>query len=133
MGRPVSRAFQALLFFTSLAAGQQYVISTFAGGGPPPSPVPALSVSVGTIWSVSDAEGNVYLSSSDLSSIFRLDSTGQLTLVAGNGRAGYSGDGALAIAAQLNAPCGVAVDGANNAVRVLRPVLRARFSLPRSS
>ena len=115
MGRPVSRAFQALLFFASLATGQQYVISTFAGGGPPPSRVPALSVSLGTIWSLAnDSVGNVYLSSSDLNSVFRVDSTGQLTVIAGNGRVGYSGDGAPAVAAQFNAPRGLAVDTAGN-------------------
>jgi sugar lactone lactonase YvrE len=113
--RSILSTFAATLFLNTLAAGQQYVISTFAGGGPSPSPVSALSVSLGTIWGVAnDAEGNVYLSSSDLSSVFRLDSTGQLTLVAGNSRAGYSGDGALAAAAQLNAPRGVAVDTAGN-------------------
>lgn len=99
----------------ALAVGQQYSISTFAGGGPPPSPVPALSVSLGTIWGVAtDSTGNVYLSSSDLNSVFRLDSAGQLTVVAGDGRAGYSGDGGLAIAAQINAPRGLAVDAADN-------------------
>ena len=113
--RSVLSTFAATLFLNALAAGQQYVISTFAGGGPPPSPVPAPSVSLGTIWGVAtDSVGNVYLSSSDLNSVFRVDFAGQLTLIAGNGRIGYSGDVALAIAAQLNAPRGVAVDTAGN-------------------
>jgi sugar lactone lactonase YvrE len=107
--------FAATLFLNAVAAGQQYVISTFAGGGPPLSAVPALSISLGTVWGVAtDSVGNIYLSSSDLNSVFRLDSAGQLTLVAGNGRGGYSGDGALAVAAQLNAPRGLAADTAGN-------------------
>jgi sugar lactone lactonase YvrE len=37
-----------------------------------------------------------------------------VSTVAGNGTAGYSGDKALATAAELNGPCGVAVDKAGN-------------------
>jgi trimeric autotransporter adhesin len=113
--RSTLSSFGATLLLNAVAAGQQYVISTFAGGGPPPSPAPALSVSLGTIWGVAtDSAGKVYLSSSDLNSVFRLDPSGQLVLIAGDGRGGYSGDGALAIAAQFNAPRGLAVDTAGN-------------------
>jgi len=113
--KSIASMLAATVFMSVLAQGQQYEISTFAGGGPPPSPAPALSVSLGTIWgAATDAAGNVYLSSSDLHSVFRLDSAGQLTLYAGNGRAGYSGDGALAVAAQIDSPRGLAVDTAGN-------------------
>src|SRR5262249_56258137 len=43
-----------------------------------------------------------------------VSASGTLTLVAGNSRAGYSGDGGPAITAQLNAPQGVALDSAGN-------------------
>src|SRR5262249_30906606 len=39
---------------------------------------------------------------------------GVISTVAGTGTAGFSGDGGLAIAAQMSSPTGVAVDGAGN-------------------
>ena len=43
-----------------------------------------------------------------------LAQTSTITTVAGNGSAGYSGDGGPGPSAQLNAPFGIAVDGAGN-------------------
>ena len=40
--------------------------------------------------------------------------TGNIITVAGNGTAGYSGDGSLATSAQLNGPDGVAVDASGD-------------------
>ena len=59
-----------------------------------------------------DSAGNVYFSASN--SVFRLASNGTLTLVAGNSRAGFSGDGGPAVNAQLNTPQGLALDAAGN-------------------
>ena len=39
---------------------------------------------------------------------------GSLTLIAGNSRAGFSGDGGPAVNAQLNTPQGIALDSAGN-------------------
>jgi uncharacterized protein (TIGR03437 family) len=57
-----------------------------------------------------DSAGNTYFGS--LHSIFKVDRAGTLTRIAGNGRNGISGDGGPAIAAQLSAPDGIAVDSA---------------------
>jgi DNA-binding beta-propeller fold protein YncE len=91
------------------------VISTVAGGAPPATPVVGLGLSLGTVWGIAvDGAGNAYFASSTLNSVFRLDPSGLLMLVAGNSRPGYSGDGGPATSAQLNDPRGVAVDKAGN-------------------
>ena len=98
-------------FFGGAVWGQQYVISTIAGGVPPPTPAPAVKVSVGDPARVAvDAAGNVYFGG--LHSVFKVDSGGTLTRIAGNGQAGYSGDGGPAVNAQLIQPMGIAVDSA---------------------
>jgi sugar lactone lactonase YvrE len=88
--------------------GQDFTISTIAGGVPPQT------ASVGPPRGVAvDAAGNAYFST-DSNCVFKLDAAGALTVVAGNSRPGYSGDGGPAVSAQLNSPRGVAVDGAGN-------------------
>jgi uncharacterized protein (TIGR03437 family) len=58
-----------------------------------------------------DSAGNLFFSAGN--SVYKI-AGGNLSLVAGNSRAGYSGDGGLAVNAQLNGPVGVAVDSAGN-------------------
>jgi uncharacterized protein (TIGR03437 family) len=113
MLRPVVKLCWTLLLAGSPAAfSQQYTISTVAGGAPPPTPVAALSTSIGQPRKLFMAPGGLYFSSGN--SIFKMDGGGTLTLVAGNSRAGFSGDGGPAVNAQLNSPQGVAVDSAGN-------------------
>src|ERR1022692_1526795 len=61
-----------------------------------------------------DGSGNLYIS--DLSNVVRkvAAATGIITTVAGNGAAGYSGDGGPAINASFHSPSGMAVDGSGN-------------------
>jgi sugar lactone lactonase YvrE len=56
-----------------------------------------------------DSNGNLFIADSGNNRV-REVSGGVITTVAGNGTAGYSGDGGQATAAELNGPCGVAVD-----------------------
>jgi uncharacterized protein (TIGR03437 family) len=112
-----------------LSFAQQYTISTIAGGAPPSTPVAATSISIGRPQRVTvDGVGNFYFTS--LNCVFKVDSSGTLTRIAGNSRAGYSGDGGPATQAQLNAPVGLAIDGGgdifiadlgNNVVREVTP------------
>jgi len=62
-----------------------------------------------------DAAGNIYIADSMNNRIRKVAaSTGEISTVAGNGTAGYSGDGGAATSAELEYPYGVAVDTANN-------------------
>ncbi len=102
-----------LLVLSAAATAQQYVISTYAGGGLPPGP--AVDGSIGAPMGIAtDAGGNIFFASPILNSILKLAPNGMLTRIAGTSRRGYSGDGGPAERAQLNDPGGVAVDGAGN-------------------
>ncbi len=63
---------------------------------------------------VADGSGNVYFAVSTGHTIRKISPQGILTIVAGNGTPGFSGDGGPATAAQLNFPQSVAIDGAGN-------------------
>ena len=60
-----------------------------------------------------DGLGNLYIADSQWQEVLKVAKTsGLLTIVAGNGRRGYTGDGGLAVNAKLNDPMVLAVDGA---------------------
>jgi sugar lactone lactonase YvrE len=62
-----------------------------------------------------DGAGNLYIADNTKSRVREVSAgTGIITTVAGNGTTGYSGDGGAATSAELNAPTGVAVDGAGD-------------------
>ncbi len=62
-----------------------------------------------------DPAGNLYFSDTFNHRIRRVDGrTGVITTVAGNGNAGYAGDGGPALAAAFNEPYGIAVDRIGN-------------------
>jgi sugar lactone lactonase YvrE len=62
-----------------------------------------------------DPAGNLYFSDTFNHRIRRVDArSGVIATVAGNGTAGYAGDGGPALAASFNEPYGIAVDNAGN-------------------
>jgi sugar lactone lactonase YvrE len=61
-----------------------------------------------------DAAGNLFIADAVNDRIRKVDTAGTITTVAGNGLAGFSGDGGPAISAQLSDPSGVAVDATGN-------------------
>ena len=105
----------ATLLLATFANAQQNVINTIIGGGP--NGMPAVDANLAYPTNVAlDSAGNFYIAVYAQNRVFKVDTTGELTVVAGNGLAGYSGDGVSggAANAMLNAPVGVAVDGNGN-------------------
>ena len=105
----------AIALCTPQFALAQYSISTIAGGGP--NGLAALKASAGFPESVTlDSAGNVYIADSYASQVLKVSTAGTVTVVAGNGTAGYSGDGGPATSAALglDSPQGIFVDGSGN-------------------
>ena len=97
-----------------LSAAAQDVISTAVGGGP--NNLPGVNSNLNQPFTEAiDASGNIYVASYQQNRVFKISTSGVVTVVAGNGIAGYSGDGGLAVNAELNGPYGVAVDTATPA------------------
>jgi Leucine-rich repeat (LRR) protein len=63
---------------------------------------------------VVDSENNLYIADTKNQRIRKIDILGTITTVAGNGEAGYSGDGEPATTARLYMPTGLAVDSTGN-------------------
>src|SRR4029077_3776458 len=97
----------------------EYVISTavgtgekgFAGDGGPAQ----AALLNGPFDVVFDSAGNLFFSDTFNHRIRRVDArSGVITTIAGNGEAGYGGDGGPAVRASLNEPYGIAIDRAGN-------------------
>jgi large repetitive protein len=61
-----------------------------------------------------DSTDNIYIADAQNNKVWMLDTSQVLTLFAGTGTAGYTGDGGAATSATLNSPNAVAVDPAGN-------------------
>jgi sugar lactone lactonase YvrE len=91
------------------------IISTMEGGSVPPGSTVALRTQLQYPEGLAtDPNGYVYFAEAGNHVVRRLGTDGTLTVVAGNGTPGYSGDGGSAIGAQLNSPSAVAVDASGN-------------------
>lgn len=72
----------------------------------------ALAAAIGGPYGIArDAAGNIFVTNTVSPRVFKINTSGILTTVAGNGAYGYTGDGGPATQAELQAPYGVAVDG----------------------
>ncbi len=102
------------------AAGAQpaadWIIDTVAGGTDIGDGGPATEALLNRPYKAAvDGAGNLYVADTGNHRIRKVDAaTGNIATVAGTGVIGFSGDGSLATAAQLNFPLSVAVDGAGN-------------------
>jgi uncharacterized protein (TIGR03437 family) len=89
-------------------------ISTYAGGGTSLlEGIPATQAMISGPGDLAlDAAGNLYLTDSFDHRIRKVTPGGIIATVAGNGKAGFSGDGGPAVAASLDHPEGIALDAA---------------------
>jgi sugar lactone lactonase YvrE len=134
-GRPATKAsFQWPYFVVQDQSGNTYVtdfsahrirkinssgiISTYAGTGISgyngdniPSNTAMLSYPTGMTM---DSAGNIVFADGGNNRVRRIDPSGIITTIAGNGNAGYSGDGGPAIDATFDQPWGVTYDAAGN-------------------
>jgi sugar lactone lactonase YvrE len=94
------------------------IITTVAGGGKNPvtDGADALAVTLGRPRNLAlDGQGNLFIWDGSVNRVLKLRPDGKLSFYAGNGTAGYSGDGGPATAAQLNADfLAMAVDSAGS-------------------
>jgi sugar lactone lactonase YvrE len=98
-----------ILVLAASGAGQSLTINTVAGGGFPSTPSTATTASLRPPMAAAvDVSGNCYFTSGH--GVFRIDSAGVLTRIAGTPGGGPLGDGGLANRARLASPQGIAVD-----------------------
>src|ERR1700751_247233 len=108
-----------LSFFLLMQHINAQIISTIAGngtGGYSGDGTLATSAEINNPFGVAvDPSGNIFIADKNNNRIRKIDAnTGIITTVAGTGSAGYTGDGGLATAAQLNWPSCVALDTSGN-------------------
>ncbi|MER5782620.1 RICIN domain-containing protein [Streptomyces mobaraensis] len=90
----------------STVAGTRTARSTGDGG-------PAVEAEVNGPYGIAvDSTGTLYIAEYGSHRIRRITTDGKIGTIAGNGSAGPQGDNGPALSAQLNYPCGVAVDSA---------------------
>jgi hypothetical protein len=65
-----------------------------------------------------DTAGDAYVADSAGNRVFKVPEVGPVSVIAGTGASGFSGDGGLAVSARLNAPEGVAYSSLNNSIYI---------------
>ena len=80
-----------------------------------PSPGTAANVHFSPAQTALDNNNNLFICDVINNCVWKMNlGTGAIALFAGTGTMGFSGDGGPAIMAQLNDPCGIAIDASNN-------------------
>jgi probable HAF family extracellular repeat protein len=97
----------------ALPSADAQTITTVAGGGP--NNVQATLANIASPYGVAvDSSGNRFVADNQSARVFKVDVQGVLTVYAGKGASGYTGDGGPATSALICNPVGVAVDGNGN-------------------
>ncbi len=92
----------------------QGVLRTYAGTRDVLDGGAALNAPLALPWSITLDGNNLLIADTEHFRIRRIDSTGKISTVAGNGKVGFSGDGGPATAAALSFPYGVGADAQHN-------------------
>jgi len=93
-----------------MLAQAPWTIRTIAGGTEAGDGGRAADASIRYLQGVAtDATGNIYVSDADDHRLRRIDSSGRISTIAGNGLPGFSGDGGPATQARINTPYGLSV------------------------
>ena len=106
-----------LVGFELSGLAQASTITTYAGPGRvlPINGAPAMTQSIDAPSSViPDTAGGFYFASLNQHRVYRVAADGRLTVIAGTGTAGFSGDGGPAFSAQLASPSDLVLDPAGN-------------------
>ena len=93
------------------------IISTFAGTGTQGWGGDGVATSIQLNYPAGiavDAAGNLYITDQGTHRIRKVNTSGMISTIAGNGSGAFSGDGGPATSASINNPYGVAVDGTGN-------------------
>ena len=92
-----------------------YVIQTIAGGAPAGDGNSALQALLSQTEGIAlDRAGNIYVADADANRVRKITTAGAIQTVAGNGAAGFSGDGGPGESAQVSRPYGLALDKAGD-------------------
>ena len=95
-------------------------ISTYAGNGVPGSGGNGGQATSANLYdpasSAMDSAGNLYIADSTNHRVRKVTPTGVISMFAGTGSSGYSGDGGAATLANMTTPIGVAIDNAGNII-----------------
>jgi trimeric autotransporter adhesin len=100
------------ILFASSAIAQTNIINTIAGGAVP-NPVATSADIPGPTSAVADASGNIYITSPYSYYMLKVSGT-QLSVIAGKGFHGFSGNGTPASNALIGAANGAAIDAQGN-------------------
>jgi len=92
----------------STVVGNQFSPGYGGDGGP------ATSASIPAHDLAFDSAGNMYIADYNNQRIRKVNAAGIISTIAGNGTAGFSGDGGPATSAMLNYPQGISLDSAGN-------------------
>ena len=98
-----------------LSFSQTYTVTTVAGSDWVGDQGPATRALLFQVEGLAtDFTGNLYIADAQDHRVRRVSLAGTISTIAGTGQSGFSGDGGPAVAAQLNAPYGLAFDNRGN-------------------